>query len=322
MFMMSNQYIERVVARALSHRAVDWLAGVGEDPRVCVVLDDHHLNDHPGDAAFIHQLLVEDGYDATLLAEPAAGLTPETIAGCDVVWFTNPGQPVDDALTVVTLTAFMQAGGDLILSGDDMSRDLFVPMGSLTHTANLTDGRTTCGMVTDDDLGPGYRVDIENVNHPVIEDFQGGSFRYGDDIDHAVPLGEGEDVLAWASLYCHPDCPLQTPAIIAYCPPGGPMVCGGTPACVGCGPYADCDAPGCGAELESRNCSRGFDGQGREYCDVYVHALGPEVSCDEYCGAFGSSCLGAWDERNNTCEPREADDCDGRHGDLICRCSL
>ena len=218
MFYLSNAFVERPVAEAFADRAVEWLAGVGTDPRVCVVLDDNHLNDNAGDAAYIHQLLVGMGYDATLANEPPGGLAPADIAGCDVVWFTNPSQPVDDAQTVVTLMAFMRDGGDLIMSGDDLSRETFVPMGGLTHTENVNDGRMTCGFVTDNNAGPGYRVDIANVNHPIIDGFQGGAFRYGDDMDHAVTLSEGEEVLAWARLYCHPQCALRTPAIIAYCP--------------------------------------------------------------------------------------------------------
>ena len=135
-----------------------------------------------------------------------------------MVWFTNPGQPVDDGLTVATLTAFVRDGGDVVLSGDDMSRSMFVPMSTLTHTANLDDGRTTCGFVTDDNAGPGYLVEIPNVAHPIIDGFQGGAFRYGDDIDHAIQLHEGEQVLAWARLYCHPECETRTPALIVYCP--------------------------------------------------------------------------------------------------------
>jgi len=216
MMAMSNAFVERPVAEAFADRAVAWLE---DDPeQVCVVLDDNHLGDHAGDAAYIEQLLIARGYNTRLTGEPPGGLTPADLVGCDVVWFTNPSQPVDDAQTVVTLTAFVNDGGDLVLSGDDMSRPTFVPMSTLTHTANLDDGRTTCGFLTDNDAGPGYLVEIPNVDHPIIDGFQGGAFRYGDDIDHAVRLHEGEEVLAWARLYCHPDCETRTPVIITYCP--------------------------------------------------------------------------------------------------------
>jgi len=221
MFTFSNRWVEEPVAAAFAHRAVDWLVTDPEEARILIVLEDNHCADGTlGDAAYIHELLTDMEYDADLVDEPSGGLQLADLEGYDVVWFVAPSCPVDDATTVFTLLEWTRQGGGLVLSGDDLTRP--VPGASmtwLTHTDPICDGERLCGYVTDNDQGRGYQVDIvEDVDHDIIEGFEGGMFRYGDDIDHARPRNEGEVVLAWANLFCAPDCLANTPAIIAYCP--------------------------------------------------------------------------------------------------------
>ncbi len=217
LFTFSDLFIDRPTAEVLVQLGIDWLDDAA--PRVLVVLDDNHGGEAPGDAAYIQQILTGLGFDSELEGEPEDGLTADMVAGFDVVWFTNPGRPVDDLATLVVLTDFVAGGGSVVLSGDDMTHPVDgVPMSALTHLDHVGDGESACGFVTDDNLGPGYRMDIEAIDHPAIAGIQGSALRYSDDIDHSVQRNEGEQVLAWARVYCHPECPLVTPVIVAYGP--------------------------------------------------------------------------------------------------------
>lgn len=93
-----------------------------------------------------------------------------------------------------------------------------------------------------------------------------------------------------------------------------------------CNGVGQCQADGtCSAPAECARfvdattlCAAGND-NGTPYCEFFVQ-LGFETSCSEYCGRYGTQCLAAWGDRNDTCEHNGGSDCNDRHNDHICRC--
>ncbi len=63
----------------------------------------------------------------------------------------------------------------------------------------------------------------------------------------------------------------------------------------------------------------------QNYCEFFVVATdspwGAELSCDQFCGAMGGSCLEAWDDRDNNCDKDGGRVCSATFGDGICRCA-
>ena len=63
----------------------------------------------------------------------------------------------------------------------------------------------------------------------------------------------------------------------------------------------------------------------QNYCEFYVIAeggpWGDRVTCDQFCGAMGGSCLDAWGEDNNSCDKKNDKNCSDEFGDGICRCA-
>lgn len=214
---MSNPGLDVNVARGLIARTIDWVSpSVG--PRVAVVLDDNHHNEYRADADFVANQLTLGGYRVTRLDEPAAGYSDGAFAGYDVVWFTNPGYPVDDETSMRALRAFLASGGGIVLSGDDMGQSWgnAFAMGPYTHTRFVDNGTSYCGRGTDNNVGERYTVTFENVDNSIVAGIEGTSFMYGDDIDNTVALNQGEEVLAWASASWG-NC-AKIPVIVAYEP--------------------------------------------------------------------------------------------------------
>jgi len=214
---MSNPGLDPSVARSLIARTIDWVSpSVG--PRVAVVLDDNHHNEYRADADFIATQLTAGGYRVTRLDEPASGYADGAFAGYDVVWFTNPGYPVDDETSMRALRSFLTAGGGIVLSGDDMAQawgNAF-QMSPYTHATFVNNGTSFCGRGTDNNGGERYTVTFEDVDNSIVSGIEGTSFMYGDDIDNTVRLNHGEEVLAWASASWG-SC-ARIPVIVAYEP--------------------------------------------------------------------------------------------------------
>lgn len=206
----------KAIATALAGNSVAWVSPVAV-PRVLVVRDDNHQGDFAEDPAYVQGLLLQEGYQADLVDEPADGLSLQAFASYDVVWFANPGQPVDDARTIEALGQFVAQGGGLVLQGDDMTRN--AQLQPLTHLKYQDNGERYCDQPTDNNLGKNYAVTVERQAHPVIAGLEGLQFLYGDDIDTSTPLRKGEVVLAWATVspktYCLCS---KKPVIVAYDP--------------------------------------------------------------------------------------------------------
>jgi hypothetical protein len=220
---MSDGGVPKDLAQKIAKRTVDWVTP-NTPSKILLVRDDSHNNEAPGDSQFVLSLLHDAGYIADYLDEPKAGLEASDVADYDVVWFSNPGHPIDDKASFRVLEDFVARGGGVVLQGDDMtwSKQGF-SLAALTHLKNKSNGTTFCGKKTDNNKGQRYRVTFAQTNHPITADLTGISFVYGDDIDTSVPLAQGEEVLAWATLdNPPPSCSEKTPVIIAYSPAAQP----------------------------------------------------------------------------------------------------
>jgi hypothetical protein len=220
MLTMSNPGIPQDVAEKMVRNAVAHVQPSESPPAVLVVLDDNHHDEFAGDGAYIHELLRQQGFDADFTEESESGMSAADFADYDVVWLTNPGWPVDDESTMIALSEHLAAGGGVVLSGDDMSWSFGrgFAMSEWTHLEHGSNGTVTCEQPTDNNLGEKSVVQIGASSHPLVTGLGGVSFEYGDDIDHATVLGEGEQVHAWARLAGDPECSVVTPVIVSFDP--------------------------------------------------------------------------------------------------------
>lgn len=218
---MSDPGIDAATATALSNQALSWASPMA-NANVLFVRDDNHHNEDKDDVQYIKGLIdsANAGWTTTYMDEPANGLTSADVASYDVIWFSNPGWPLDDPLTFQTLQGALANGKGVVMTGDDMSWSMgrAFPMSSLTKLNHRNNGTKTCGVTTDNNRGESYRVTFGSDSHPIISGLEGTSFTYGNDIDHAEAVGEGESVLATATLDSDPNCQLSTPVVVAWEP--------------------------------------------------------------------------------------------------------
>jgi hypothetical protein len=202
----------------LMANAINWASPV-DAPRVLFVLDDFHHGEFSDDTQALYEALATAGYDASYLEEPEHGIKATDLAGYDVVWFSNPGYPMDDKSSFNALLDFSSKGGGVVLQGDDMtwSYGNAFPTTPLTHLRHLENGTSACGVGIDNQKGGRYRVSMNTATHPVIEGLEGTSFLYGDDIDKSEPL-DGTEVVAWATVESKPGCE-RRPVVTAFTPP-------------------------------------------------------------------------------------------------------
>ncbi len=216
---LSNPGISPSVAATMTANTVAYVSPTAQ-PSVLVVRDDNHHGEFPEDSAYVADLLSAAGYDVDYLDEPPDGLAPTDVEDYDVLWFSNPGWPMDDIATFDVIQELRSEGAGVVLQGDDMgwSMGQSWSMSPLTSLDFHRNGTQTCGVHTDDNEGEAYDVVLETGTHPLIAGLSGVSFSYGDDIDHTTPLGQGEEVLAWASMPSEFNCDLRTPVIVAVDP--------------------------------------------------------------------------------------------------------
>ncbi|MFN3198549.1 MAG: hypothetical protein ACE366_09050 [Bradymonadia bacterium] len=68
-------------------------------------------------------------------------------------------------------------------------------------------------------------------------------------------------------------------------------------------------------------CGEGNAEGGTPYCEILVRE-GNRTRCEEFCAARGSFCVGAWNERDDTCQHDERLNCNhDRLEDYVCRCA-
>lgn len=197
---LDNPGIEEALGQRLARNAVAWASPV-DDPRVLVVLDENHHDEFWWDADQIAGWLREGGLEVDRLDERNGGTELAAFDGYDVVWYSNPGYPMDDALSLASLLAFSASGGGLVVQGDDMGWSMghAFDMQPLTHLRWEDNGTWFCGQPTDNNAGEAYQVALGEGPHPLLEGIEGSTFLYGDDIDTTVAEEAGE-VLATATL--------------------------------------------------------------------------------------------------------------------------
>lgn len=201
---------------------------IAQTTNVLHVLDDNNSSEHAGDEAFvIAELGAEFGaVNVTDIQEPAGGLSASDLAGYDVVWFSNPGFPMDDASSYTSLMDFLMAGGGLIIQGDDMAGPALaspsggtLPMEDFTYLGYQNNGVSTCGLPTNSNTGANYTLTFSMDPISILDGLRGATADYGNDIDHvdATPLNGGVHVLANASL-TNGTCIYDAPAAVAIDP--------------------------------------------------------------------------------------------------------
>lgn len=206
---LGDEAVPESVGAQLARNAADW-AGEG---RVLVVRDDAHSDENSDDTERIARWLRDGGRQVELRDEPSDGLSEADVQGFQVVWFSNPGHRVDDALSLRTLLSFAQAGGGVVLQGDDMTRETpgLTELNGLVH---LNNGTHACGTHIDNGVGDVYEVTIEHAAHPLARALSGEAFLYSNDIDHSA-LGAGDlTVVATALPKGKPTCMVPIPVIV------------------------------------------------------------------------------------------------------------
>lgn len=203
----------------LIQQSVQWVSPVS-NPNVLVVQDDTSGN-FTWDVQMVLMALKRAGIQASLIQEPANGLSADQLNKYDVVWFSNPAHPVDDTQSIKALEAVVSRGGGVILQGDDITQG--TENSTLTRLRYVSDGEYSCGLYINDDLGASYEIEIGKTDHPVVTGLTGDRFYYGNDIDASTVIDDPKaTVLAWATAKtCRvgrqdsSQCP-QQPVIVAY----------------------------------------------------------------------------------------------------------
>ena len=168
------------------------------NPRVLVVRDDNHHNEDVSDSEIVRDMLIASGLQTDLIEEPDGGLTAGAFVGYDVIWFSNPGYPMDDQGTFNALLSASQSGKGVVLQGDDLtwSWGQSFSMAPLTHLNHKDNGTNACGTAVDNRKGGKYVVKIDSGANPIGAGLEGIEFPYGNDIDRSVARGEGETVVS------------------------------------------------------------------------------------------------------------------------------
>jgi len=201
---MNDMYMDPAISQQLLLNSVAWVSPDNiPDPRVLIIRDDEHHDEHPEDSDEMLAHLLAAGYIATLIEEPEDGIATTDLAGYSVAILSNPGHSPDDEETLEALHMFSCAGYGIIFQGDDMAHfddeDDF-QMEDLTRLRYIDNGTSYHGYGIDNDEGDRYEVTVENLTHPVVTGIEGAIFYYGDDIDTTEPSNTYETVLAWATV--------------------------------------------------------------------------------------------------------------------------
>lgn len=212
---LSDPSLPEAFRRTLVTQSMDWVAQ-NREKRVLLVLDDHHHGEHPREIETLKSDLESAGYRVDTLKERRSGLHHRDLSSYELVWFTNPGYPVDDLRSVAMLRSFVGAGGGLVISGDDLSRAAGrgFQMSPLTGLRYRSNGVVSCGVTTNNGSKNGFSLHRSDVNHPVTIGLDAKDVLYRNDIDHTTVLGSDETVLLWGSVK-NGSCEVDTPVVIA-----------------------------------------------------------------------------------------------------------
>jgi hypothetical protein len=151
-------------------------------------------------------------------------MNTSALDGFDVVWFSNPGYPMDDQASFDTLRAALGRGMGVVVQGDDIAWSMghAFDMSPLTHLTFVDNGTDACGHSSDNNVGEATFDVHYAASHPMIGALGGTSFLYGNDIDNSTPRNEGEEVLAWGGVVNRSTgesfCDARRPVVVAYDP--------------------------------------------------------------------------------------------------------
>ncbi len=216
----SDPGIPSDLAGRLTRQTTEWVSPVLR-PDVLVVLDDNAHGEDLNNVNIVTSLLNDaDNNSVTYLDEPDDGLTRADFNGYDVIWFSNPGYPMDDISTFRALEQFSADGGGVVLQGDDMTRSWgndFSPA-PLVHLDHRNNGTRACGERIDNYEGGKYSVTMADDTHAMTVGIEGLTFDYSNDIDHSTARDEGEVILATATVKGDEDCMEPIPVIVGFEP--------------------------------------------------------------------------------------------------------
>lgn len=215
---LSDPNIPPWLAATLADNVVRYVSPVPL-PRILVVRDDFHngedVQDTPYITGIMRGMMGLSTYDVTYLDEPTDGLTSADLEGFDVIWFSNPGYPMDDAGTLDALQQALAGGVGVVLQGDDMSwtaqHAFDDQLSLLTGLDHQTNGTSACGQAIDNNTGGHYSVTFGS-DSPILAGLEGVTVLYGNDIDHATVTEDGTQVHATASAG---GCGLEIPVVVS-----------------------------------------------------------------------------------------------------------
>lgn len=215
-----NKYkgMSRTQAKKLAANAIDFVNPNSHNyqPDILIVQDDKTNGEDEFEAKFIEGLLREAGFkDIVRIVEPYDGLSAAHLVGFDIVWFTNPGYPIDDEKSYIKLRRFREHGGGVIISGDDANQNVelnspldmsyFSFMKFLENAPNAN-GERACYKPVDNWGQYAYKVKLK-PNTPLTKGIYDLTFPYANDIDRNKLLGKGEILAAYTEgLVSNPDC--------------------------------------------------------------------------------------------------------------------
>jgi hypothetical protein len=178
--------------------------------KVLVVKAKNNHGEDINDFTFLQDRLRQQKVDFAVIDEPATGLTDANIKGYDLVWYINPGWPMDSKTTLDTLTRWYDDGNALVMQGDDMSWGMGeLNQGSLEDLTELKN--TNNGLDTD------YKVTFSDSDHPLLTYLKGSTFTYKeDDIDTTVLASDdpADQVTVLAIAYAIKDKSYGGPTIV------------------------------------------------------------------------------------------------------------
>lgn len=218
-----NEYkgMSRRQAKKLAKNTIEFVNPNKHDyqPWILVVQDDNHNNEDRNEGKYIKRLLKAVGYkNVVYLDEPTDGLKSHYLVPFDVVWFTNPGHPIDDEKTYMKLRQFSERGGGVVISGDDanqnkelvdpldMSYFSFMEFKKYKRIADMNaNGTQACGRTVDNWGAKAYKVKFKDT--ALTEGITDMKFPYANDIDRNKRLYKGEILVAYTEgLTCDHDC--------------------------------------------------------------------------------------------------------------------
>lgn len=160
--------------------------------RILMVLDDNHHNEDLEDFDVVYADLLELGADVDKINEPKEGLEYSDISDYELVWFSNPGWPIDDEKTIDTLSQHVRNGYAVVFQGDDltwsMKHKFDDKIEEFTGLKNINNGRDG-----------NYDVAFSDNEHPLLNLLGGEILFYdNDDVDTSIPTGDNLAILAMA----------------------------------------------------------------------------------------------------------------------------